>query len=501
MAYGRTTSHNRTARDNKTGLIVKSVFDNSMLAHVWAQQTQTFGRSNNGNLYFEGRALYSYGSHYMVALILDSGVCLINEAKYSVTTSGHRSDARRAIRHLESHGVPDLTSLARLLDSPAAIVRHIRENVAEYQHESAVAVMVAAGYKPEAKLNETLEKFRRESIKAKAASGAADLADETKRNLKWAKAYAEQSDSDFAKTVAAAMRNTYIPHGYGDKPVKPSGSGVRFKSELLAYQKAAKARGWIRVARILAKRRKAFRAALDLFARKSLAKSRNAYTRGAITNFRRVTALLAAGTPLRDSYQYREFASTCQQLNRHALPVATRRIIDGYGLAASAESIRLQPIEEAKLREDRARAAAQKFAKESENRAAWLAGEHVPSWRGSDESGGALLRAIKVEIDATGAICGGLLQTSHGAEVPLVHALRAFAFLKLCHETGRTWKANGRTIRVGHFTISEVRPDGFRAGCHDIYWPECERLARALDVAGIAPSESALSASRELAAV
>ena len=36
-----------------------NVFSNSMVAHVWAQQTQSEGRSNNGNLYFEGPCIYS----------------------------------------------------------------------------------------------------------------------------------------------------------------------------------------------------------------------------------------------------------------------------------------------------------------------------------------------------------------------------------------------------------------------------------------------------------
>jgi hypothetical protein len=39
-----------------------TVFPNAQLAHVWAQQRQSAGRSANGNFYFEGPCLYSYGA-------------------------------------------------------------------------------------------------------------------------------------------------------------------------------------------------------------------------------------------------------------------------------------------------------------------------------------------------------------------------------------------------------------------------------------------------------
>lgn len=46
---------------------MKTVFDNRMVAHVWAQRTQAYGRSSNGQFYFEAGTLFSYGSHYIVA--------------------------------------------------------------------------------------------------------------------------------------------------------------------------------------------------------------------------------------------------------------------------------------------------------------------------------------------------------------------------------------------------------------------------------------------------
>jgi hypothetical protein len=137
------------------------------------------------------------------------------------------------------------------------------------------------------------------------------------------------------------------------------------------------------------------------------------------------------------------------------------------------------------------RKAAERMAEQAETRRAWLAGEsHSYRTSGgllSDETGGALLR-----------INGDTLETSHGADVPLEHAIKAFRFVKLVRESGRTWQRNGKTIRVGHYQIDAIDSNGFNAGCHRINWPEIERVAIIAGVfdcpaddAAVTPSASA----------
>lgn len=105
------------------------------------------------------------------------------------------------------------------------------------------------------------------------------------------------------------------------------------------------------------------------------------------------------------------------------------------------------------------------------------------------EDGGAMLRAEGVTRDESGAITGGTLYTSQGASVPLTHALRAFRFLRHCRQTETEWRANGHSLRVGHFRIDSVDAAGnFRAGCHSIRYAECARLAERLGVADLAPA-------------
>lgn len=102
----------------------------------------------------------------------------------------------------------------------------------------------------------------------------------------------------------------------------------------------------------------------------------------------------------------------------------------------------------------------------AEKIAAWYAGEPVSVYFDA-ACGGAALRIV-----------GDTLQTSHGADVPLAHAVKAFRFIKLVRERAEGWQHNGHSLRVGHFTVDSIAPDGsFRAGCHDIRWPEIERVA------------------------
>lgn len=79
----------------------KQVFDTGEVPHLWAHRTQDDARNKQGNLYFTGDTIYSYGSHFPIArhVANDSGrrAVLFTTATYSVTTSGHCSAVRSAI--------------------------------------------------------------------------------------------------------------------------------------------------------------------------------------------------------------------------------------------------------------------------------------------------------------------------------------------------------------------------------------------------------------------
>lgn len=122
--------------------MMAKVFDNDMVAHVWAQQRQPEGRSHNGNFYFNGRTLYSYGSHYPVGIFAGvGGPVFLNSSRSSITTEGkHKGPARRAVSHLESFYLPSLDDVADAIGRaaqnggrlPVNAPEHHKRNVESY---------------------------------------------------------------------------------------------------------------------------------------------------------------------------------------------------------------------------------------------------------------------------------------------------------------------------------------------------------------------------------
>ena len=93
---------------------MKTVFTNQELFHVFASGTQEHGRSANGNVFFSGDVLYSYGTHFPIA-VRYKGKMLLNADSYSVTTSKHQSYAASALRHFDCIYLPALRAVAELV--------------------------------------------------------------------------------------------------------------------------------------------------------------------------------------------------------------------------------------------------------------------------------------------------------------------------------------------------------------------------------------------------
>lgn len=87
---------------------MKTVFTNTELFHVWANQKQESGRTSKGSIFFEGAVIYSYGRHFPMAAVTDIMVnsdysmgspkpaLFITNRKYSRTTDKHLWKVRRA---------------------------------------------------------------------------------------------------------------------------------------------------------------------------------------------------------------------------------------------------------------------------------------------------------------------------------------------------------------------------------------------------------------------
>lgn len=99
---------------------MKRVFQSAeQTIHVWAQQTQSEGRS--ANVYFEGAVLYSYGRHYPLGLITTNKkgekAAIINDAGYSATTAKHIGAARYAVNHYTRFSIPSTSAMQALVDA------------------------------------------------------------------------------------------------------------------------------------------------------------------------------------------------------------------------------------------------------------------------------------------------------------------------------------------------------------------------------------------------
>ena len=115
-----------------------------------------------------------------------------------------------------------------------------------------------------------------------------------------------------------------------------------------------------------------------------------------------------------------------------------------------------------------------------------LAAEHaqrIADWR----AGGAALPWDMRDIGPLLRLSrdGRVIQTSHGASVPASVAPRLWRMVTAARAgAADDITAKHRGMRIGHFTLQTVRPDGsLLIGCHDIAFDELQRLA---DVLGLA---------------
>lgn len=499
-------------------------YNNSQVAHVWNAQTDAYGQSNNGNVYFERAALFSYGSHFLTGYIMPDGVALLNGESYSVSTSGHQSDARSATSNRATFTVRGLTELRPLLSNISEgklsaqqkgrarnLIRTCAEALAaarlfqpgessydwldeadetgsRYREKDMSHAMTAGEYLTRAAglPAASWPKLAREAAKLKAKREAESAKRERESGLGRARTLADMPDSEFRRRLAVLESDSNYHssfRGEAEQRLK------RLALELLRSLKLANAEGFsARRKAILKRRRKEAAARLAVvgelerivFARRQL--------RNDITLVRALAEQWSKADDMpSDFWQIRNLEEGAKAMERlsdsAAFPSASRRRLKTQAIKVVKTAERLKEEHGRLAEERRERERELQALKDAEYRVEWLAGNAPQGGRRFDaESGGAALR-----------IKGDMLQTSHGAEVPLEHAIRAFRFIKLCRTAGRDWQANGQQIRVGHFRVDSISATGdMVAGCHAFTWPEIERAAILAGVFDAPADDSAL---------
>jgi hypothetical protein len=77
---------------------MKKVVSSHEVAHLFNGQNQSTAYTPTRNFYFDGKSIYSYGSHFCIARFVDHNTLLFTERGYSNTTAKHISITGNATR-------------------------------------------------------------------------------------------------------------------------------------------------------------------------------------------------------------------------------------------------------------------------------------------------------------------------------------------------------------------------------------------------------------------
>lgn len=111
----------------------------------------------------------------------------------------------------------------------------------------------------------------------------------------------------------------------------------------------------------------------------------------------------------------------------------------------------------------REKAEAERIAAQAENLLKWLAGQDIRNNFAETK--------LRIKADE--------IETSHGARIPLAHAVALWPMLARWKAEGKTYSGaiNGRTIKLGHYSVDSFDGHTLKVGCHYIPWDELDRIA------------------------
>lgn len=464
-------SYNPSRPTRSTGN--RKVFENSMVAHVWAQQSQSEGRSGNGNFYFRDSTIYSYGAHFPIARFsADKSVVWFTRRAYSVTTSMHIRYVENAIRglHVERIFVPDLGAFDERhisADERAAI----EESLMRANREAAWEAFQRVAGTPRRKWPGQIEAINRVAeLDAKRAKAAlAEKVSDARHTIDMAaigvssafvpKVLNEQIDGHYPTPYYTATDNARRVEMERAKVMSARATLSKQSTKSKADAKRIKTAS--RCGAELARIRDVWRnivAAME--ASRDYEKDR-AQIEGAL-------AVLRLGA--KHDYWY---SPDCDETE-----ILAGRIRRAFAVDFTSEQIApLMAVMHARQWRKQVDANVTAEARQivyERQRASWSKpAVTADQWRnGAGDKyqygfGDTLLRRK-----------GDTLQTSRGAECPFKHAVIAFLKAQECRATGTEWHRNGQQIRVGVFQVDAIDAQGnMRAGCHSLAWEEMERLA------------------------
>lgn len=471
--------------------MTKYVFTNFMTVHVWAQQTRDTARNGNDTISFRGTTLYSY-STAIANFVKDKDgnkIVLLSEKRYSPTTDRHIHAAQSASSQYPQFYVDNLLSTAYYKDTDQTDINE--------QHLKNVNGMVKRYHKEIARLNRTMQRrpWAEQYLRARSATfrSYADTfgftlvewpdvdADWKKLCERWDRLEAKRNDpKEIAKKQRAQdkkekkMREEYrtLQGKFGPRWRVPWRTREYFEA---LFSEDDKAQRNTAIQKLYADKLAGWREGEDTIE---------------YWDFPREMITDADRTARANALKERDAAKLVQWRNGEAVETDNiRDIITEEDRIARDAALRQQPgtlsnlavylngdaysppydliiTDEEKIqREENLK---HKHARDIER---WRAGE-VSSYSVRMQTRYALLR-----------VQGTKIETSHGAEFPVDHAIKAYRLLKVLHDAGKTYHRNGHSIHLGHFVVDAFEDGIVRAGCHTVEWAEIENCAKALGIA------------------
>lgn len=440
----------------------KQVFrDTAQCAHVWAQQTQARGRNPKGSVFFEGETIYSYRhsapmARFLSATVDGARIVLLCECKYSVTTSSHQNDVRRALNGLNVAllRVPDLSEWRGDKAQCRALLL-----ASSYPVRDAETIKAAYGFS-----------FDLERERARIARDAeAEAARQLRASLKSARATRDEaSPRRVAAYLAQCAANLAIirdDREASDKQTRAIGNVDKLRAARLLLSKHGEKRASVEKMRAAEKQIAAFAVQFGELKARLRAELQRANERRALARelraIRKDVATFAGSNGCLAEYTWKN------AIRLEASPRAVKLAFNAWSFVQFIRELR-ETVDAANPRayyarvELRRRIDARKRA-ERVTAETWINGARGSFYQESP---------TLVRRD------GERLQTSRNAEAPFSHAVAIFVKAQHCRFNGVTWKANGERFRAGAFELDSIDARGnIRVGCHTIAFEEMLRLA------------------------
>lgn len=101
--------------------------------------------------------------------------------------------------------------------------------------------------------------------------------------------------------------------------------------------------------------------------------------------------------------------------------------------------------------------------------------ENLQKWRNGEN--------VRTSFETTALrINGDIVETSHGANIPLDQAVKLWPLVSSLHANGKEYTRSNNTIHLGGYKLLSFKNDVLTVGCHEIPFSELQILADQLQL-------------------